>query len=166
MCILYICLHACVYILIHRSFYLFTWRYLWSGLIVVLGIYLNLYSKNKQSWDAHIDSLLRRLGLRQQHWQLGTENIVWYLSGCKSEFFITTERMSHIRPFAKPGHFRSKQANIFILFFKPFHFLHCHCALTLCSLPSRRSLEMHTDSDSVSQLWYFCINRGMILWWY
>ncbi|KAH3695464.1 adenosine 3'-phospho 5'-phosphosulfate transporter 2-like [Dreissena polymorpha] len=30
----------------------FTYQYVWSGLIVVLGIYLNIYSKNKASWDA------------------------------------------------------------------------------------------------------------------
>lgn len=29
----------------------FTYQYVWSGLIVVLGIYLNIYSKNKTSWD-------------------------------------------------------------------------------------------------------------------
>jgi hypothetical protein len=51
-------------------------RYIWSGLIVVLGIYLNLYSKNKASWDASIHTLLVRLGLRRQHWKMGGENIV------------------------------------------------------------------------------------------
>lgn len=54
----------------------FTFQYLWSGLIVVLGIYLNLYSMNKVSWDAYIDSLLKRLRLRQQRWTVATENIV------------------------------------------------------------------------------------------
>ncbi|KAL5016770.1 hypothetical protein ScPMuIL_006359 [Solemya velum] len=32
----------------------FTVQYIWSGVIVVLGIYLNLYSKNRKSWDAKI----------------------------------------------------------------------------------------------------------------
>ena len=27
-------------------------RYIWSGLIVIAGIYLNVYSKNKASWDS------------------------------------------------------------------------------------------------------------------
>ncbi|KAL8600741.1 hypothetical protein ACOMHN_057329 [Nucella lapillus] len=54
----------------------FTYQYLWSGVIVVLGIYLNLYSKNKQAWDSAIHAALRRLGLRQCHWQAVSENIV------------------------------------------------------------------------------------------
>ena len=29
-------------------------RYVWSGLIVVLGIYLNIYNKNKAKWNASI----------------------------------------------------------------------------------------------------------------
>lgn len=32
----------------------FTFQYVWSGLIVVLGIYLNVYSKNKDSWDTYL----------------------------------------------------------------------------------------------------------------
>lgn len=32
----------------------FTFQYVWSGLIVVLGIYLNVYSKYKDSWDAYL----------------------------------------------------------------------------------------------------------------
>ncbi|XP_070195656.1 adenosine 3'-phospho 5'-phosphosulfate transporter 2-like isoform X2 [Littorina saxatilis] len=54
----------------------FTYQYLWSGLIVVLGIYLNLYSKNKQSWDARIESLLRRCGLHRRAVTHSAENIV------------------------------------------------------------------------------------------
>ena len=30
----------------------FTMQYVWSGVIVVVGIYLNVYSKNKVQWDA------------------------------------------------------------------------------------------------------------------
>jgi len=29
----------------------FTFQYVWSGILVLIGIYLNLYSKNKTSWD-------------------------------------------------------------------------------------------------------------------
>lgn len=54
----------------------FTFQYVWSGLIVVLGIYLNLYSKNKVSWDAYIDSFLKRIRFQQRHWQVEPENIV------------------------------------------------------------------------------------------
>ncbi|XP_052096488.1 adenosine 3'-phospho 5'-phosphosulfate transporter 2-like [Mytilus californianus] len=32
----------------------FTVQYVWSGLIVVFGIYLNVYSKNKDSWDTYL----------------------------------------------------------------------------------------------------------------
>lgn len=52
------------------------YRYLWSGLIVVLGIYLNLYSKNKVAWDARIDEFLKNIGIRKRHWQLGAESLV------------------------------------------------------------------------------------------
>ncbi|BFZ00032.1 hypothetical protein BsWGS_03071 [Bradybaena similaris] len=54
----------------------FTFQYLWSGLVVVLGIYLNLYSKNKTSWDAKIASLLQKLGLLKRKRALEPENIV------------------------------------------------------------------------------------------
>lgn len=37
----------------------FTFQYVWSALIVVFGIYLNVYSKNKESWDTY---LLLKLG--------------------------------------------------------------------------------------------------------
>ncbi|KAK7501100.1 hypothetical protein BaRGS_00007585 [Batillaria attramentaria] len=54
----------------------FTFQYLWSGLIVVLGIYLNLYSKNKVAWDTYISNFLRRLGVQQHRWQVTAESIV------------------------------------------------------------------------------------------
>lgn len=54
----------------------FTDQYIWSGLIVLLGIYLNLYTKNKLAWDARMYSLLRLVGLRRQHWPLSGESIV------------------------------------------------------------------------------------------
>ncbi|CAG5115131.1 unnamed protein product [Candidula unifasciata] len=54
----------------------FTFQYLWSGLVVVLGIYLNLYSKNKTSWDAHIAGLLHKYGLLKRKRALEPENIV------------------------------------------------------------------------------------------
>ncbi|KAK3089531.1 hypothetical protein FSP39_004331 [Pinctada imbricata] len=45
----------------------FTSMYVWSGLIVVLGIYLNVYSKNKASWDSKFQALLGKIkNLRQQ----------------------------------------------------------------------------------------------------
>ncbi|CAL1536027.1 unnamed protein product [Lymnaea stagnalis] len=54
----------------------FTHQYLWSGLVVVLGIYLNLYSKNKTNWDAKIVHLLQKLGLSNRRKILEPENIV------------------------------------------------------------------------------------------
>ncbi|CAF0707495.1 unnamed protein product [Brachionus calyciflorus] len=39
----------------------FTFQYFWSGLIVLFGIYLNLYSKNKSKWDSHFISSFNRL---------------------------------------------------------------------------------------------------------
>ncbi|PAA47660.1 hypothetical protein BOX15_Mlig014697g2, partial [Macrostomum lignano] len=39
----------------------FTMQYVWSGLVVVLGIYLNLYSKNKTRWDAAMLDYYQRL---------------------------------------------------------------------------------------------------------
>ncbi|GFS10397.1 adenosine 3'-phospho 5'-phosphosulfate transporter 2-like [Elysia marginata] len=53
----------------------FTLQYVWSGLVVVLGIYLNLYSKNKTAWDAAIERMVDRLRGRRQR-VMGTENIV------------------------------------------------------------------------------------------
>lgn len=53
----------------------FTLQYVWSGLVVVLGIYLNLYSKNKASWDAAIGRMVERLKGRR-HKVMGAENIV------------------------------------------------------------------------------------------
>lgn len=32
----------------------FTFEYLFSGLLVVLGIYLNLYNKNRRAWNVYI----------------------------------------------------------------------------------------------------------------
>jgi hypothetical protein len=34
--------------------------YVWSGLIVVLGIYLNVYSKNQSAWDARFKEWFKR----------------------------------------------------------------------------------------------------------
>ncbi|KAL4235824.1 hypothetical protein ACF0H5_004214 [Mactra antiquata] len=49
----------------------FTYQYVWSGLIVVAGIYLNVYSKNKISWDATISNyyykLRQRLGIERKY---------------------------------------------------------------------------------------------------
>ncbi|WAR24833.1 S35B3-like protein, partial [Mya arenaria] len=49
----------------------FTYQYLWSGLLVVLGIYLNIYSKNRASWDTSIAQWLLRVkqlvGLETRH---------------------------------------------------------------------------------------------------
>ncbi|XP_005098299.1 adenosine 3'-phospho 5'-phosphosulfate transporter 2 [Aplysia californica] len=54
----------------------FTSEYIWSGLVVVLGIYLNLYSKNKASWDAKFAQLMQRYGLSKRPYALEPENIV------------------------------------------------------------------------------------------
>nr|CAD2145013.1 unnamed protein product [Meloidogyne enterolobii] len=46
------------------SFYLFskpfTQQYIWSGLIVLLAIYLNIYNKNKQSFDSFFENILTK----------------------------------------------------------------------------------------------------------
>ena len=43
------------------SFYFFVcFRYIWSGLIVILGIYLNVYSKNRVKWDAAVCDTFER----------------------------------------------------------------------------------------------------------
>ncbi|KAJ1346347.1 flavodoxin-like fold protein, variant 2 [Parelaphostrongylus tenuis] len=39
----------------------FTVDYVWAGLIILLGIYLNIYSKNKQQWNPKIQSIITRL---------------------------------------------------------------------------------------------------------
>ncbi|XP_013406770.1 adenosine 3'-phospho 5'-phosphosulfate transporter 2 [Lingula anatina] len=56
----------------------FTFQYLWAGLIVLLGIYLNIYSKNKTKWDPVIREYLTRLNpCRKRDIQLNNmENIV------------------------------------------------------------------------------------------
>ncbi|ELU03367.1 hypothetical protein CAPTEDRAFT_169370 [Capitella teleta] len=36
----------------------FTYQYVWSGLIVVLGVYLNIYSKNQAAWNAKVKEIL------------------------------------------------------------------------------------------------------------
>jgi len=36
-------------------------RYVWSGFIVLLGIYLNIYSKNRVQWDALFRDWVLRL---------------------------------------------------------------------------------------------------------
>ncbi|KAF5399490.1 adenosine 3'-phospho 5'-phosphosulfate transporter 2 [Paragonimus heterotremus] len=41
----------------------FSMGYVWSGLLVVLGLYLNLYHKNRQSWNRFIVHQFRKLGL-------------------------------------------------------------------------------------------------------
>ena len=47
-----------VSILISSVIYSVLFRYVWSGLIVVFGIYLNIYSKNQAKWNAKIKQLL------------------------------------------------------------------------------------------------------------
>ncbi|XP_061175358.1 adenosine 3'-phospho 5'-phosphosulfate transporter 2-like [Saccostrea echinata] len=39
----------------------FTLQYVWSGLLVVLGIYLNVYSKNRKSWDKVISDTVTKV---------------------------------------------------------------------------------------------------------
>jgi len=36
-------------------------RYVWSGVIVIIGIYLNIYSKNRAQWDARFKDWTLRL---------------------------------------------------------------------------------------------------------
>ncbi|GMS90852.1 hypothetical protein PENTCL1PPCAC_13027, partial [Pristionchus entomophagus] len=38
----------------------FTLDYLWAGMVIMLAIYLNLYSKNKKKWDTYIVAVWRR----------------------------------------------------------------------------------------------------------
>ncbi|XP_045157914.2 adenosine 3'-phospho 5'-phosphosulfate transporter 2-like [Mercenaria mercenaria] len=49
----------------------FTYQYVWSGMIVVAGIYLNVYSKNKVSWDTTISHwywyIRQRLGIERKY---------------------------------------------------------------------------------------------------
>jgi hypothetical protein len=42
------------------NFALIACSYVWSGLIVVLGIYLNVYSKNRAAWDARFREWFKR----------------------------------------------------------------------------------------------------------
>ena len=43
-------------------------RYLFSGLLVVLGIYLNVYSKNKKAWNTFFyKNYLRLCGHKEDH---------------------------------------------------------------------------------------------------
>ncbi|KAL5014133.1 hypothetical protein ScPMuIL_008403 [Solemya velum] len=39
----------------------FTYRYVWSGLLIVLGIYLNLYNKNREKINSGLSECLRRI---------------------------------------------------------------------------------------------------------
>lgn len=39
----------------------FTSQYVWSGLVIILGIYLNIYSKNKSKWDAQFIALIHQI---------------------------------------------------------------------------------------------------------
>ncbi|KAA3676284.1 solute carrier family 35 (adenosine 3'-phospho 5'-phosphosulfate transporter), member B3 [Paragonimus westermani] len=41
----------------------FSMGYVWSGLLVVLGLYLNLYHNNRQSWNKFIIHQFQKLGL-------------------------------------------------------------------------------------------------------
>ncbi|CAD6190408.1 unnamed protein product [Caenorhabditis auriculariae] len=39
----------------------FTEEYVWAGLVILLAIYLNLYSKNKSSWDTKLKQITARI---------------------------------------------------------------------------------------------------------
>lgn len=41
--------------------FLYSCRYVWSGALVIAGIYLSLYSKNRASWNAKIRQLFEKL---------------------------------------------------------------------------------------------------------
>ncbi|CAJ0580622.1 unnamed protein product, partial [Mesorhabditis spiculigera] len=45
----------------------FTADYIWAGMVILLAIYLNLYSKNKTSWDAAFGRIIRRYIRNQKH---------------------------------------------------------------------------------------------------
>ena len=40
--------------------YIILFRYVWSGLIVVIAIFLNVYSKNKDKWDQQMKEFYER----------------------------------------------------------------------------------------------------------
>uniref|UniRef100_A0A914VTP4 Adenosine 3'-phospho 5'-phosphosulfate transporter 2 n=1 Tax=Plectus sambesii TaxID=2011161 RepID=A0A914VTP4_9BILA len=39
----------------------FTFQYVWAGVIVLIGVYLNVYGKNKDKWNAQILQLIQRM---------------------------------------------------------------------------------------------------------
>lgn len=44
----------------------FSMGYVWSGLLVLLGLYLSLYNKNRKSWDHFVRNRLYKLGILRQ----------------------------------------------------------------------------------------------------
>ncbi|KAK2156520.1 hypothetical protein LSH36_211g03011 [Paralvinella palmiformis] len=54
----------------------FTYQYLWSGMIVLVGIYLNVYSKNRTAWNATIYGWYRHYIQRQRDVVTSLEHIV------------------------------------------------------------------------------------------
>lgn len=54
----------------------FTQQYIWSGLLVVLGIYLNVYSKNKLSWNRTFVKIYHRYFVSRQSFSDSSQHIV------------------------------------------------------------------------------------------
>ena len=73
------------YLMSHHTVY---FRYVWSGLIVVLGIYINIYSKNRDRWNAAIISYYHRyVRGRSTIAQTNFENVVWFFHGNRDSIF-------------------------------------------------------------------------------
>lgn len=64
-----------LYYLNYIEFLSFFFRYLWSGLLVLIGIYLNLLSKNRDKWEAMFKLYIQRLFfLRKSYFQAYNTN--------------------------------------------------------------------------------------------
>jgi len=44
----------------------FTFQYVWSGMIVLIGVYLNVYGKHKDQWNAQVLQTVQRV---VSYWQ-------------------------------------------------------------------------------------------------
>ncbi len=72
----------------------FSCRYVWSGLIVVLGIYLNIYSKNQQAWNAKFADFHDRFVRRRRLIRVSAGSIVWS-EGCAA--FVMFQNVANCR---------------------------------------------------------------------
>ncbi|ESO03954.1 hypothetical protein HELRODRAFT_79631 [Helobdella robusta] len=53
----------------------FTMQYVWSGMIVLIGIYLNVYSKNQKSWDNKLNKIYKNLLPSKQPRLMSLDNL-------------------------------------------------------------------------------------------